>query len=150
MALKLIEADLGRFSGPLRSELPTWLSKQGFPVPCLVVQSGVQLPPDLLWGLETVNENVISAVIPKYHPYLYAVQASATGEITFPFRERIAIGKRRQEFDPVYLLVPVFALLRDPKAPFKPYAIDTSFLPTTSTLNERLPTPCAEYADTHG
>ena len=92
----------------------------------------------------------MSAVCPQYHPYLYAEREPRTGEITFPFRKRIGEGKRRQDFDPVYLFVPVFAIIQDMNMPVVPFVIDWPINHTHMNINERGSSLSAEYADSCG
>lgn len=136
MALKTFDIDFRELGQPLLTRIMAWVEENEVYPPLLLIQSGVSLSQEEFRTLRSQEKNVVSAVPAPYHPYLFAAQDRDSGEISFPFRENVGEGKRRQDFDPVFLIVPRFALIHDLRAPFKPLLISaTAPSPYTQDLN---------------
>jgi hypothetical protein len=65
--------------------------------------------------------NLLSAVPVPSHPYLFVRKDPETGEVSFPFREDVGKGVRRQDFESVFLFVEEFAMIRDLESRFRPF-----------------------------
>ena len=111
MAVKTLDIDFRKLGKPLLTQVVAWVEKNKVSLPLLLVQSGVSLCPEELRTLNSQEQNAISAVQAPYHPYLLAARERDSGEISFPFREDVGEGRRRQDLEPVFLVVPRFALV---------------------------------------
>jgi hypothetical protein len=120
MDVKRISVDFTKIEKPLHIGVSQWIREHGLSPPCLIMNENAHFDDSYLKHIEKTGKNVISAIPAPVHPYLYAKQDRDTGDVFFPFRERIGVGKRRQDLQPVFLYVPAFALFWDLNAPFIP------------------------------
>lgn len=123
MDVRTLDIDFRELGYPLGTQIMAWVKKNRVSLPLLLTQSGVSLSPEEYRTLNSQKQNAISAMPAPYHPYLFALRDRDSGEVSFPFRENVGEGRRRQDLDPILLIVPRFALVYDLRTPFKPILI---------------------------
>jgi hypothetical protein len=119
---------------PLIRGLRRWIAEHGLQLPCLLVDESLDRHDPLISSVTAMGKNMVSAVPAPVHPYLFAKKDKRTEDISFPFREKIGVGKRRQDLDPVFLYVPKFALICDMESPFIPFLITNGRRKNTSAF----------------
>lgn len=118
-----MKVDFSKIGRPMMSSVKPWIMKNRIELPCLLTNLDRPVSREWIDKLSRQQGNLISAVKSPYHPFLFAKQDVETGGLTFPFREDIGTGKRRQNFEPVFLFVPIFILIRNLSGPIKPFVL---------------------------
>lgn len=126
MEVTCIEFDFTPVKTPLRIHLMKFVVGERFPLPVLLVNPDYGISEDILLQVKKNPCNIMSAVRAPDHPFLFITRQRNTGRLSFPFREKIGRGKRRQDMESVYLFVPRFALIHDVTRPFIPFPIQSS------------------------
>ena len=127
--MNIIKIDLRGLGTPVIAGLKQWAVENQDQLPCCLlheIEKETVLDRKLLSDRQN---NYVSAISAPNHPRFFAYKDPQTGEVSFPFWGDCGKGIRRQDLDPVYLAIPLFAVIRAPNKPFIPIALSQEHYP---------------------